>query len=106
MKGGEFRLNRFHKMLERVNIQMIADMIQMGNPKAELYKNNLEEREDEAVRQLKKRLEEFLSGKELGRATDIAMEYANDCCEIYFTIGMKAGTKLLFQLLNDSLKDT
>lgn len=99
-------MNGFYKMLERVNIQMIADMIQMGNPKTNLYKNNLEEREDEAVRQLKKRLEEILSEKELGRVTDIAMEYANDCCEIYFTIGMKAGAKLLFQLLNDSLKDT
>lgn len=99
-------MNGFYKMLERVNIQMIADMIQMGNPKTNLYKNNLEEREDEAVRQLKKRLEEILSEKELGRVTDIAMEYANDCCEIYFTIGMKAGAKLLFQLLSDNLKDS
>ena len=99
-------MNGFSKMLERANIQMVADMIQMGAPKLNLDVKNLEEREDEAARQLKERLEKILSGKELGRAIDTAMEYANDFCEIYFTVGLKAGAKLLFQLLNDSLKDT
>ncbi len=99
-------MNKFDKMLERANLQFVSDMIQMGTPKLNLSVKNLEEREDEAARQLKERLEKILSGKELGRAIDTAMEYANDCCEIYFTVGLKAGAKLLFQLLNDSLKDT
>ena len=99
-------MNKFDKMLERANLQFVSDMIQMGTPKLNLSVKNLEEREDEAARQLKERLAKILSGKELGRAIDTAMEYANDCCEIYFTVGLKAGAKLLFQLLNDSLKDT
>lgn len=98
-------MNRFSKMLERVNLQSISDMIQMGTVKNELYENSLEEREDEAVRRLEERLEKLVQGKVQRDITDTAMEYANDCCEIYFTVGMKAGAKLVFQLLNDSLKD-
>lgn len=98
-------MNKFGKMLERTNLQFIADMIQMGTPKLNLEVKNLEEREDEAVEHLKKRLEKVLEEKEFGSLTDIAMEYANDCCELYFIVGMKAGAKLIFQLLNDNLKD-
>ena len=94
-------MNKFGKMLERANLQFIADMIQTGTPRLNLDVKNLEEREDEAVEHLKKRLPE----KERGRVTDIAMEYANDCCELYFIVGMKAGARLIFQLLNDNLKD-
>lgn len=98
-------MNGFSKMLERVNLQSISDMIQMGGGKKELYQNSLEEREDEAVRRLKERLEKIVPEKDRREVIDIAMEYANDCCEVYFTVGMKAGAKLEFQLLNDSLKD-
>ncbi len=99
-------MNGFSQMLERANLQSVADMIQTGSRKLSLEEKNLEEREDEAVRRLKKRLESILSVKEQREVTDIAMEYANDCCEIYFTVGMKVGAKLEFKLLNDSLKDT
>lgn len=98
-------MNKFGKMLERANLQFIADMIQTGTPRLNLDVKNLEEREDEAVEHLKKRLEDTLPEKERGRVTDVAMEYANDCCELYFIVGMKAGAKLIFQLLNDNLKD-
>ncbi len=99
-------MNKFDKMLKRANLQFVADMIQIGTPKLNLSVKNLEEREDEAVELLKKRLEEILPERELGSLIDIAMEYANDCCEIYFIVGMKAGAKLIFQLLNDNLKDS
>lgn len=98
-------MNRFYKMLQRVNLQSISDMIQMGDRRAELNAKSMEEREDEAVRHLKHRLKDLVPEKNQGNVEDIAMEYANDCCEIYFTVGMKAGAKLMFQLLNDSLKD-
>lgn len=98
-------MNGFSKMLGRVNLQSISEMIQMGGGKTELYPGSLEEREDEAVRRLKERLEKIVPEKDRRDVIDIAMEYANDCCEVYFTVGMKAGAKLEFQLLNDSLKD-
>lgn len=98
-------MNGFYQMLERANLQSVADMIQTGSRKVNLEEKNLEEREDEAVRRLKKRLANILSEKERREVTDIAMEYANDCCEVYFTVGMKVGAKLVYQLLNDSLKD-
>ena len=98
-------MNGFYQMLKRANLQSVADMIQTGSRKVNLEENNLEEREDEAVRRLKKRLGNILSEKEQREVTDIAMEFANDCCEIYFTVGMKAGAKLTSQLLDDSLKD-
>ena len=99
-------MNKFCKMLGRANLQFVADMIQMGTPKLYLSVKNLEEQEDEAVKKLKKRLEDTVSENELGNVTDIAMEYANDCCEIYFVVGMKAGAKLIYQLLNESLKNS
>lgn len=99
-------MNKFDKMLERANLQFVSDMIQMGTPKLNLSVKNLEEREDEAVELLKKRLEDIVPENELGNVTDTAMEYANDCCELYFIVGMKAGAKLIFQLLNDYLKDS
>ncbi|MCI8792271.1 MAG: hypothetical protein HFG38_05620 [Eubacterium sp.] len=99
-------MNKFCNMLERANLQFVADMIQTGTPKLDLNLKNLEEQEDEAVKHLKEQLEEIVSENELGNVTDIAMEYANDCCEIYFIVGMKAGAKLIYQLLNDSLKNS
>lgn len=99
-------MNKFCNMLYRANLQFVADMIQMGTPKLDLNVKNLEEQEDEAVKHLKKRLEEIVSENKLGNVTDIAMEYANVCCEIYFIVGMKAGAKLIYQLLNDSLKNS
>lgn len=98
-------MNKFYSMLERANLQFVGEMIQMGSRKTRLDPKNLEERENEAVRTLEKRLENIIQEKDRGEVTDIAMEYANDCCEIYFTVGMKAGAKLMFQLLNDSLRD-
>lgn len=92
-------------MLRRVNLQNISDYFQTGCTKRNLDDNNLEEREDEAVQVLKQKLKNLLSESNYREMVDIAMEYANDCCEIYFTIGMKAGAKLMFQLLNDSLND-
>lgn len=99
-------MNKFNEMLDRVSLQFVADMIQMGTPKLNLSVKNLEEQEDEAVENLKKRLEDIVSENEVGDVTDVAMEYANDCCEIYFMVGMKAGAKLIYQLLNDSLKNS
>lgn len=58
-------MNGFSKMLERANIQMVADMIQMGAPKLNLDVKNLEEREDEVTRQLKERLRKSCPGKSL-----------------------------------------
>lgn len=92
-------------MLERVNLQNISSLFQMGCIKNELDHKNLEEREDEAVQILEQRMKDCAPEAFSHELTDIAMEYANDCCEIYFTVGMKAGAKLMFQLLNDSMND-
>lgn len=98
-------MNKFGKMLDRVNLQSIGSYIQMGAAITEVDANNLEERENQAVRILKQRLTEKVPEVSCKSVMDIAMEYANDCSEIYFTLGMKAGAKIMFQLLNDSLKD-
>ncbi|MCI8364397.1 MAG: hypothetical protein HFG34_05550 [Eubacterium sp.] len=99
-------MNHFEDMLQRANLQNISDLFQMGCIKTELDSENLEEREDEAVKVLEQKLENLVSGSFYNEVVQTAMEYANDCCGIYFTVGMKAGAKVIFQLLNDSLKDT
>lgn len=98
-------MNHFKKMLERANLQNISYLFQMGCIKNELNHKDLEEREDEAVQVLEQRIKKCVPEAFFHELTDIAMEYANDCSEIYFTLGMKAGAKLMFQLLNDSLDD-
>lgn len=98
-------MNRFHKMLERVNLQYISSFFQTGSVQIRLDSNSLEERENEAARLLNERMKKLLPESCYRDAVDAAMEYANDCCELYFAVGMKAGAKLEFQLLNDSLRD-
>lgn len=98
-------MNQFKEMLGRMNLQSIGSFIQIGGKLTELKDNNLEEREDQAVDILEQKLEKIVPEASYKKAVDIAMEYANDCSEIYFTLGMKAGAKLMFQLLNDSLDD-
>lgn len=98
-------MNKFYNMLSNVKLQNISSLFQVGSKKHETDGKNLEEREDHTVKVLEQRLEEVLPSELCKTVTDIAMEYANDCCEIYFTVGMKAGAKVLFQLLNDSIND-
>lgn len=98
-------MNRFLKMLERVNLQNLSGFFQTGSVQIRLDSSSLEERENEAARRLSERMKKLLPESCCGNAVDAAMEYANDCCELYFTVGMKAGAKLMFELLNDSLKD-
>lgn len=98
-------MNRFLNMLERVTLQNVSNFFQTGSVQIRLDSNSLEERENEAARLLNERMKKLVPESCCGDAVDAAMEYANDCCELYFTVGMKAGAKLMFQLLNDSLKD-
>lgn len=98
-------MNRFPDMMDRVALQNISIFFQTGCIQKELDSNNLEEREDKAVRALEERLKKLVPESCYRSVVDAALEYASDCCEIYFTVGMKAGAKLEFELLNDSLKD-
>lgn len=43
-------MNQFKRMLARANLQDVSYMLQTGSVRNELDENNLEEREDEAVR--------------------------------------------------------
>lgn len=98
-------MNDFQKMLGRVNLQNVSTLFQTGCIQNELESSNLEERENKAVRILEQHLKKCVPESAYSEAVDTAMEYANVCCEIFFTVGMKAGAKLEFELLNDSLKD-
>lgn len=98
-------MNYFHTMLERVSLQNISSLFQTGCIQNELDGSSLEERENKAVRAMEERIKNLVPESCYRSVVDAALEYANDCCEIYFTVGMKAGAKLVFELLNDSLKD-
>ncbi len=98
-------MNQFKRMLERTNLQDVSYMLQTGSVQNERNEKDLEEREDEAVRILEQRLKKYVSASSYNEVFDAALEYANDCCEIYFIVGMKAGAKLQMQLLDNTLKD-
>lgn len=98
-------MNRFLTMLERVNLQNLSSFFQTGSVQIRLDSDSLEERESKVARGLEERMKKLVPESCCGNAVDAAMEYANDCCELYFTVGMKAGAKLMFELLNGSLKD-
>lgn len=99
-------MNQFQKMIDRVNLQYVSSFFQMGNVQKELDTGSMEEREDKAVRVLEERLQKLVPKFYYSDAHDAAMEYANDCCELYFTAGMKAGAMLTGKLLDDSADDT
>ena len=105
MEKGDRALNDFQRMLGRVNLQNVSTLFQTGCVQNELDSGSLEERENEAVRDMEERLKKLVPESCYRSVADAVMEYANNCCEIYFTVGMKAGAKLEFELLNDSLKD-
>lgn len=98
-------MNDFQRMLGRVKLQSVSILFQTGCIQNELDSSSLEERENKAVRNIEERLKKLVPESCYKSVVDAVMEYANDCCEIYFTVGMKAGAKLEFELLNDSLKD-
>ncbi len=99
-------MNQFQKMLDRVSVQNISSFFQMGSVQKELDTGSMEEREDKAVLVLEKRLQGLVPESCYRDALDAAMEYANDCCELYFAAGMKAGAMLTGKLLDDSGDDT
>lgn len=99
-------MNQFQKMLDRVSVQNISSFFQMGSVQKELDTGSMEEREDKAVLVLEKRLQGLVPESCYRDALDAAMEYANDCCELYFAVGMKVGAMLTGKLLDDSGDDT
>lgn len=99
-------MNQFQKMIDRVNLQYVSSFFQMGSVQKELDTGSMEEREDKAVRVLEERLQKLVPEFYYSEALDVAMEYANDCCELYFAAGMKAGAMLTGKLLDDSEDDT
>ena len=105
MEKGDRPLNDFQRMLGRVNLQNVSTLFQTGCIQNEVDSGSLEERENIAVRILEHHLKKCVPESAYSEVVDIAMEYANVCSEIFFTVGMKAGAKLEFELLNDSLKD-
>lgn len=98
-------MNQFKRMLELANLQDVSYMLQTGSIQNERNEKNLEEREDEAARILEQRLKKCVSASSYNEVFEAASEYGYDCCEIYFTVGMKVGAKLQIQLLNNNLED-
>ena len=99
-------MNKFHKMMNRANLQNIGKFIQYEGTANVLDGVDFETREEKAVQNLKAKLKGNISDQEYVKIIDTVMEYANDCSEIYFSVGMKIGARLVFQLLNDSMKDS
>lgn len=98
-------MNYFYRMLRSANLQNVSNLFQSGGELEELDSRDMEERADMSLKVLKQELEKTVPEVSYQKVIETARQYANECCEIYFTIGMKAGAKLMFQLLNDSLND-
>ena len=99
-------MNKFHKMINRANLQSIGKFIQYEGTANILDGADFEAREEKAVQNLKAKLKGIISEQEYRKIIDTVMEYTNDCSEIYFSVGMKVGARIVFQLLNDSMKDS
>lgn len=98
-------LEYFTTMMKRANLQYIGNWIQVGTEIEQTDSANMEERAEKALKILKRELEKILSKESYQRGVEIARRYSNDCCDIYFNMGMKVGAKIMLQLLDEGLND-
>ena len=95
----------FMRMLERTNLQNIGSWIQIGSEVEQTDSADMEERAEKALKVLKRDFEQIVPKKSYRRGIEIAREYSNACCDIYFNMGMKVGAKIMLQLLDEGLKE-
>ena len=102
MKTGQERRNRpescFSAMKQRLNLQSIGAFIRDEAIKTKLSKDSFEQRETDAFSKLEAWLTETYGEKAAGSIADHVNDYLCVVQEIYFNLGMKAGTALLYQL--------
>ena len=98
-------LEYFTKMMKRANLQNIGNCIQVGTEIEQTDCSNMEERAEKALKILKREFEQIVPKESYQRGIEIARQFSNDSCDIYFNMGMKVGAKIMLQLLDEGLND-
>lgn len=93
-------LELYRNMQKRINVQSIAGYIR-GLPTDDLEEESFQKREDQALDILKEILDEHVPKGSHIPIIDGTMEYGNVMMDIYFSMGIKVGAKLMVQLLNE-----
>ena len=94
-------MGQFDKMLGRADIQKVGQFIQYESTLNVKSKKNPDEREKQAREILKQGMKENVPEDALDRVMETVFQYAETYAMLHFSVGMKAGAKLIFQLLCD-----
>ena len=93
-------LELYRNMQKRINVQSIGGHIR-GLPTDDLEEESFQKREDQALDVLKEILDKHVPEGSHIAIIDGTMEYGNVMMDIYFSMGMKVGAKLMIKLMND-----
>ncbi|WFR57212.1 hypothetical protein QA584_27000 [Anaerocolumna sp. AGMB13025] len=97
-------MSTFKDMMERTTIQHLSHLIRDYKQTSMIYET-FDKREEIADDDLYSRLSEFLSNEQIFDIEPLLNEYSSSIGEIYFNMGMKAGARLLHQLLDNEDRD-
>jgi hypothetical protein len=85
---------------KQLNLQNIAEFIQTGGD-TDLDKHGFTERLEKAHRDLRKYIETTCGNEKTDDILEKIILYSSIVQDIYFSVGMKAGAKIIIQLTNN-----
>jgi hypothetical protein len=109
MRGGEIMdcMNydsRWSEMEKRLNLQSIGEFIQNGSD-TKVDKRGFSERLEKSYKDLRKYIEDTCGGDNADDIIENIVIYSNTLKDIYFSLGMKTGAKLIIQLTDNFESD-
>ena len=93
--------SKWSEMEKRLNLQSISEFVQYGSDIREVDRHNFTERAETAYKKLQEEIES-ICGKETAQdILDKIVVYSGIREDIYFTLGMKVGAKMIILLTNN-----
>ncbi len=95
----------YGKVFERINLQSIGYYVKEGSNLKKRNHSSFTERECLAEMELQEKLLQFLDEETMNKIYPVVTHYSAAKEEIQFSLGMKAGAKLMMLLVCDSEYD-
>lgn len=95
---------KYFDMQQRLSLQAIGTFIYSGGEKANISFDSFEERENDAYSQLEKELINLCGKDNIIQVVNSIMSYVAVVEDNCFSLGMKAGAALYYQLMNHNFE--
>lgn len=94
-------IGRFSEIKNRLNLQSIGHYILENDNLLTVEQSNFEERQQNAEKNLERELHNRFEDETVEKLLAIIEEYSSINDDIYFSLGMKVGAKILLLLTNN-----